>query len=106
MRLTIDLAMQDLLMILKNNAPVRSTPGPQGKIGTNTYSPYPGNLKNNGIYAGYRSADKGQIILSGVDGKVGYLPYTETKSKKPQWQQKSINEFVSRLCMVYGGKVV
>ena len=106
MRLTIDRAMEDLLRILKTNAPVRSSPGPMGKPGTNTFSPYPGNLKNNGIYAGYRAADKGQVILSGVDGKVGYLPYTETRSHKPGWQQKSINEFVSRLCTVYGGTVV
>lgn len=104
MRLTIDLAMQELLWKLKDNAPVRLTPGPKGKKGTNMYSPYPGNLKNNGIYAGYKGPDKGQIVLSGVDGKVGYLPFTETRSHKPNWQQKSIEEFVSLLCSTYGGK--
>lgn len=104
MRLTIDLAMTKLLFILKENAPVRQTTGASGKPGTNTYSPYPGNLKNNGIYMGYKTADKGSVCLSGTDGKVGYLPYTETRSHKPNWQAKSIEEFVSDLCSTYGGK--
>lgn len=107
MHLTIDIAMYNLYNILKENAPVRDEqkyPGPKGKPGTNKYSPYPGNLRNNGIYPGYKGADRGQIVLSGTDGKVGYLPYTETKSNKPGWQQKSINQFVSRLCSTYGGK--
>ena len=104
MTLTIELAMTKLLWALKENAPVRLTPGPKGKQGTNMYSPYPGNLKNNGIYAGYRTADKGTIVLSGTDGKVGYLPFTETRSHRPGWQQRSIESFVSDLCAVYGGK--
>lgn len=109
MQLTIELAMNDLLYILKENAPVRAlNPNKKdqrvGKKGTNMESPYPGNLKNNGIYAGYTSADKGTIMLSGVDGKVGYLPYTETRSRKPNWQSKSINQFVSKLCSTYGGR--
>ncbi len=104
MQLTIELAMNKLLYILKENAPVRMSPGPKGKPGTNMYSPYPGNLKNNGIYAGYRTADKGTIVLSGVDGKVGYLPYTETRSRKPNWQARSIEQFVGDLCALYGGK--
>ena len=101
MTLTIELAMTKLLWILKDNAPVRKSPGPKGKPGTNMYSPYPGNLKNNGIYAGYKTADKGTIVLSGVDGKVGYLPFTE---KKSNWQANSINQFVNDLCALYGGK--
>ena len=104
MRLTLEVAMQELLFILKENAPVRSFPGAVGKPGTNMYSPMPGNLKMNGIYAGYTTATQGTIILSGTTGKVGYLPYTETRSKKPNWQQKSINQFVSKLCSNYGGK--
>ena len=104
MKLTLELAMQELLYILKENAPVRSKPGAVGKPGTNMYSPYPGNLKNNGIYPGYRTADKGTIVLSGTDGKVGYLPFTETRSHRPGWQQRSIESFVSDLCAVYGGK--
>lgn len=104
MTLTIELAMTKLLWELKANAPVRLTPGPSGKQGTNMYSPYPGNLKNNGIYAGYKTADKGTIILSGTDGKVGYLPYTETRSHKPGWQARSVEQFVSDLCALYGGK--
>ena len=101
MRLTIEIAMSNLLITLKENAPVRSTPGPKGKPGTNMYSPYPGNLKNNGIYAGYKAADKGTAVLSGVDGKVGYLPFTE---KRSGWQQKSVEQFVNWLCSTYGGK--
>ena len=107
MRLTIDIAREDLYKILKENAPERTTPpGPIGKIGTNMYSPYPGNLKNNGIYRGTTIGSKTQVVLSGVDGKVGYLPYTEKTSKKPGWQQKSISIFVSKICTEYGGKVV
>jgi len=104
MNLSMEMLMQELLYILKENAPVRSSPGPAGKVGTNMYSPYPGNLKNNGIYAGYTSATQGQIVLSGTDGKVGYLPFTETRSHKPNWQSKSIDQFVSKLCSTYGGK--
>lgn len=104
MKLTLEMAMQELLYILKENAPVRSFPGAVGKPGTNMYSPMPGNLKMNGIYAGYTTATQGTIILSGTTGKVGYLPYTETRSKKPNWQQNSINQFVSKLCSNYGGK--
>ncbi len=104
MQLTMELAINKLLYILKENAPVRLTPGAKGKPGTNTYSPYPGNLKNNGIYAGYKTADKGTIVLSGTDGKVGYLPYTETRSHKPNWQSRSVEQFVSDLCSAFGGK--
>ena len=105
-RLTLDLALNELLRITKNNAPVRSFPGPTGKKGTNMYSPYPGNLQNNGIYGENLGATSGRVVLSGTEGKVGYLPYTETRSHRPGWQAKSINEFVSRLCTVYGGKRV
>ena len=57
MRLTIEIAMENLKNILKEKAPVRVAyekngrvynGGPVGKPGTNMYSPYPGNLKNNG----------------------------------------------------------
>ena len=113
MRLTIEIAMENLKNILKEKAPVRVAyekngrvynGGPVGKPGTNMYSPYPGNLKNNGIYPGYRTPDKGTIVLSGVDGKVGYLPYTETRSRKPNWQAQSVEQFVGDLCALYGGK--
>lgn len=105
MNLTLETVMNELLYTLKENAPVRTyPPGKVGKPGTNMFSPYPGNLKNNGIYAGYTTATSGTIILSGTDGKVGYLPYTETRSKKPNWQSKSIEQFVSKLCSTYGGK--
>lgn len=106
-RLTLDIAGNELYRIFKNNAPVRTfPPGPVGKKGTNMYSPYPGNLMNNGIWWENTGANSGRVALSGTDGKVGYLPYTETRSRKPGWQEKSVNEFVSRLCSVYGGKRV
>lgn len=104
MALTIEIALENLYRILKQNAPVGSGVGPKGKPSSNFYSPYRGNLRDNGIYPGYKAADKGSIVLSGVDGKVGYLPYTETRSRKAGWQEKSVNEFVSWLCSIYGGR--
>jgi len=113
MTLTIEIAMENLKNILKEKAPVRRAyekngrvynGGPVGKPGTNMYSPYPGNLKNNGIYPGYRTPDKGTIVLSGVDGKVGYLPYTNAKGKHQGWIESGVQSFVNWLCSTYGGK--
>lgn len=104
MKLTIEIAAGNLLRILKQNAPVGKGVGPKGKPGTNMYSPFRGNLRANGIYFGYKTANKGAVVLSGVDGKVGYLPYTEARGKSAGWQEKSVNEFVSWLCSTYGGK--
>ena len=104
MQLTIEIACGNLLRILKQNAPVGTKVGPQGKPGTNMYSPFRGNLRANGIYFGYKTANKGNVVLSGTTGKVGYLPYTNAKGKNSGWIDKGINDFVSWLCATYGGK--
>lgn len=75
MKITAEMLAAKLLRIAKKNAPVRvvKDKNPKrprkravGKKGTNMYSPYPGNLKKNGIYA----------IENGVRfdyDKVGYI---------------------------------
>lgn len=94
-----------LLEIAKQNAPVREiydTKGrPKnravGKKGTNMYSPYPGNLKNNGIYA----------IQNGIVfdyNKVGYIGYANIRSRKPQFIQKTVSDFCN-YCIAIGGRI-
>lgn len=98
MKITHTMLQSKLLDILKTNAPVRQGGGAVGKRGTNLYSPYPGNLKNNGIYpteAGVR-----------LDiNKVGYIPFANKYSKKPRYIENSIDVFVS-YCISVGGKKV
>ena len=102
MQITLELLTYELAMIAKNNAPVRTYPlGPVGKKGTNMYSPYPGNLMNNGIVPRVYSSTNASLLIG---GPVGYAMYTETRSKKPHWMQKTVDEFVQRLTTVYGGK--
>ena len=64
MKITAEMLAAKLLRIAKKNAPVRvvKDKNPKrprkravGKKGTNMYSPYPGNLKKNGIYATIKS---------------------------------------------------
>lgn len=103
MKLTMENLIYELTSILKNNAPVRTYPlGAVGKKGTAFYSPYPGNLRNNGIIACVSNENSGQVIIG---GPVGYAVYTETTSHKPHWQEKSLNEFVQRL-ISYGGSII
>lgn len=94
-----------LLEIAKENAPVRVIVDKKGrplsravgKRGTNMYSPYPGNLKNNGIYQ----------IKNGVVfdyNKVGYIGYANIYSKKPQYIEKTINDFCNYLVQL-GGRI-
>lgn len=69
-----------------------------GKKGTNMYSPYPGNLKNNGIYA----------IENGICfdyDKVGYIGYANKYSKKPGYIQKTIDDFC-QFCVSLGGRII
>lgn len=84
---------------LKANAPVRTKPpsGPHGK------SPYPGNLQQNGINITLLTSTQSRITVGGDPAPYG--PYTETKSHKPYWQQKSINETVQMLINRYGGVI-
>ena len=81
----------ELTTILKKNAPVRDGtkyPGPRGA------SPYPGNLKQNGIVA----VMSGDEMVCEVGGAAApYAPYTETRSRKPGWQKKSNEEFVQMI---------
>ena len=68
-----------------------------GKRGTNMYSPYPGNLKNNGVVA----------IENGVKydyNKVGYIGYANLRSKKPQFIEKTIDDFCN-FCVSLGGRI-
>lgn len=53
--------------------------GPVGKPGTPFYSPYPGNLKNNGVYR-----TNNAIVLN--VNKVGYIPYA---NKTANWHTKN-----------------
>ena len=68
-----------------------------GKPGTNMYSPYPGNLKNNGI------VDIGDGVRYDYN-KVGYIGYANIRSKKPQFIEKTIEDFCA-YCIALGGRV-
>ena len=98
MTLTIPIAMTKLYELLKSNAPVRNSAGPKGKPGTNMYSPYPGNLKNNGIVP----------LENGICydyNKVGYIGYANIRSHKPQFIEKTIDDFCD-FCVSLGGRIV
>lgn len=99
MRITQAEVHQELNRILVNNAPVRVPPpyGAVGKPGTNMYSPYPGNLQQNGI----RVTEKGATLDY---NRVGYIGYANVYSKKPQFIEKSVNELLNYL-VAMGGTV-
>lgn len=82
------------------NAPVRTKP-PAGPSGL---SPYPGNLRQNGINMSYISANHIRITVGGEPAPYG--PYTETRSHKPGWIAKSINETANTFINKFGGKIV
>ena len=111
-----------LLEIAKNNAPVRLAYNKKGEVitetnaktkfytkngrpmqravgkkGTNMYSPYPGNLKNNGIYA----VDNGICFDY---NKVGYIGYANIRSHSPQFIQRTVDDFLS-FCVTLGGRI-
>lgn len=98
MKITKVMLMSKLYEILQKNAPVRRGGGAVGKRGTNMYSPYPGNLKNNGIY---QTAVGVRLDLN----KVGYIGYANLYSKKPGYIEKSRDEFLQWLVSL-GGKIV
>jgi len=102
-KITMEMLIWDLTYIAKNNAPVRTYPlGPVGKAGTRMYSPYPGNLKNNGIFAQIYSPESARLVFG---GPVGYACYANKTSSKPQYQEKTVSDFVDKLVTVYGGVV-
>lgn len=93
--INIEEATWKMVGILKSNAPVRTEP-PSGPSGS---SPYPGNLMNNGIN-GEVYATFGNVKIGGDPAPYG--PYTETKSHKKGWIQKSVNEFTDWLTALGG----
>lgn len=106
MKITATMLSSKLLELAKKNAPVRRIADKNGrpraratgKKGTNMYSPYPGNLKNNGIYA----------VPNGVVfdyNKVGYIGYANMRSSRPQFIQNTVNEFL-QYCVSLGGRIV
>ena len=86
----------ELMSKLQNNCPVRTKP--LGKI---KYSPYPGNLRQNGINM-YVSGDNAQVIIGG-DVAI-YGPITEYTSHRKGWIQKSVDETIE-MCKRLGGRV-
>lgn len=106
MRITEKMLLDKLLFFAKENAPVREIKDKNGrprsravgKKGTNMYSPYPGNLKNNGIY------DIPNGIRFDYD-KVGYIGYANLRSHKPKFIEKTINDFLN-YCVSLGGRII
>lgn len=91
---------ETLLSNLIFNAPVRTKP-PAGPHGS---SPYPGNLRQNGINLQYVNSKHIKIVIGGAPAPYG--PYTETKSHKPGWIAKSVNDTANAFIYKFGGKIV
>lgn len=91
MKITTAMLTYELTTILKKNAPVRDGANYPGARGA---SPYPGNLKQNGIQ--FLQTAKGAVCEVG-SANAPYAPYTETRSKKPDWQKKSNLELINRI---------
>ena len=71
-----------------------------GKKGTNMYSPYPGNLKDNGVV---RTDDGVKYDYT----KVGYIGYANLRAKspnKPHFIEKTIDDFCA-FCVSLGGRI-
>lgn len=98
MKVTRVMLQTALYAQFQDKAPVRSFGGAVGKKGTNMYSPYPGNLKNNGIY---QTNNGVRLDLN----KVGYIGYANKTSKSPQYIERSIDGFI-QYCITLGGKRV
>jgi hypothetical protein len=106
MRITAEFLTNKLLEIAKKNAPVRLVADKKGRPrqravgnkGTNMYSPYPGNLKNNGIYR------RGTNAIVYDYNKVGYIGYANLYSKKPRYIENTLNDFLN-YCVSLGGRI-
>ena len=105
MKITGQMLTEKLYELAKQNAPVRRAVGKNGrprsravgKKGTNMYSPYPGNLKNNGIVR----------LANGVSydyNKVGYIGYADLRSHKKGFIVKTVNDFCN-YCIALGGRI-
>ena len=88
-----------LMSHLQFNAPVRTKP-PSGPSGL---SPYPGNLRQNGINMSYVNANHIQIKIGGPPAPYG--PYTETRSHKPGWISWCCYYTAHVYALQYGGVV-
>ena len=107
MKITGEMLTAKFLEIAKANAPVRIIADKKGrpakrdvgKKGTNMYSPYPGNLKNNGIYR------RGSNAVVFDYNKVGYIGYANLYSKKPRFIEKTVADFM-QYCVSLGGRIV
>lgn len=109
MKITAEMLTNKLYWFAKKRAPVRKLrekrPGTKrrrtrgvGKKGTNMYSPYPGNLKNNGIVR----------TSTGVKfdyDKVGYIGYANKRSHKPQFIENTVEDFCN-FCISLGGRII
>lgn len=91
MKITVAVLTYELTTILKKNAPVRDGARYPGARGS---SPYPGNLKQNGIQ--FMQTAKGSVCEVG-NPNAPYAVYTETRSKKTDWQKKSNLELINRV---------
>lgn len=89
-KITTEMLSSKLAYILKENSPVRTKP-----LGRIKDSPYPGNLRNNGIVLVFLNKENASIIIGGAPAP--YAKYTETTSHKPGWRNKSIKQFNSHL---------
>jgi hypothetical protein len=106
MKITEEMLVNKLLRLAKKNAPVRVVSDKKGrprkravgKKGTNMYSPYPRNLKNNGIYS------RGNAVVYDYN-KVGYIGYANLRSHKPQFIEKTLDDFLN-YCISLGGRIV
>lgn len=106
MKITSELLHNKLNEFAQQRAPVREVCDKKGrprlrgvgKKGTNMYSPYPGNLKNNGIVR----TSKG--VKFDYD-KVGYIGYANKRSRKPQFIENTVNDFCD-FCVSLGGRIV
>ena len=106
MKITGYMLLSKLLELAKQNAPVRlvadngKRPRQRavGKKGTNMYSPYPGNLKNNGIYM------RGDAVVYDYN-KVGYIGYANLYSRRPRYIEKTLVDFLN-YCVALGGRIV
>lgn len=109
MKIDISHVTATLVRILKSNAPVRGKNMPAGwsarkrinYLKPTKLSPYPGNLKNNGIRYDIEN-NKSSVKVGGAQAP--YAEYTERKSFSPGWMVKSEQELLDKLRQA-GGRV-
>lgn len=90
--------MDYLMLQLINNCPVRTKP-----LGKLKYSPFPGNLRKNGINITLKTPTLTEVTVGGPSAPYG--PYTETMSHSPGWMEKSMRDTQHMIARTYGGRV-